>query len=286
VEVTVRDIDANGWRFRCREAGGSGEPVILLHGFPETSCMWEPLMATLAEAGYRCVAPDQRGYSPGARPQETDAYRYADLAADVLELARVLGFERFHLVGHDWGAGAGWAALAVQPDRVRSWTALSVPHYLAFARAVRDDPDEQLYRGILRLLLATDGSTEAAFAADDFATLRTVWAHSAPGEVEDYLSVFAQPGACAAALNWYRACRGHAAALDDDSFVFGPVAVPTLLLWGRNDRYIRRRSVELAAGYMTGPYRVVELDAGHFLVQEAPHAVADEICAHLRQNPL
>ena len=112
MEITVRDVDANGWRFRCRQAGDSGEPVLLLHGFPETSRMWEPLMATLAAEGYRCVAPDQRGYSPGARPQETDAYRYADLATDVLELARVLGFERFHLVGHDWGAGAGWAALA------------------------------------------------------------------------------------------------------------------------------------------------------------------------------
>jgi pimeloyl-ACP methyl ester carboxylesterase len=111
MEITVRDIEANGWRFHCREAGGSGEPVILLHGFPETSRMWEPLMVTLAAEGYRCVAPDQRGYSPGARPQEADAYRYADLAADVLELARVLGFQRFHLVGHDWGAAAGWAVL-------------------------------------------------------------------------------------------------------------------------------------------------------------------------------
>jgi pimeloyl-ACP methyl ester carboxylesterase len=151
---------------------------------------------------------------------------------------------------------------------------------------VRDDPDEELYRGILKLLLATDGSMEAAFAADDFAALRTVWVHSTPGEVEDYLTVLAQPGACAAALNWYRACRGHASALDDDSFVFGPVAVPTLLLWGKNDPYIRRMSVDLAAGYMTGPCRAVELDAGHFLVQETPHAVAGEICAHLRQNPL
>jgi pimeloyl-ACP methyl ester carboxylesterase len=286
MEITVRDIEANGWRFHCREAGGSGEPVILLHGFPETSRMWEPLMATLAAEGYRCVAPDQRGYSPGARPQEADAYRYADLAADVLELARVLGFQRFHLVGHDWGAAAGWAALAVRPDPVRSWTALPVPHYLAFARAVRDDPDEELYRGILGLLLATDGSTEAAFAADDFAALRGVWERSTPEEVEDYLTVFGQPGASAAALNWYRACRGHASALDDDSFVFGPVATPTLLLWGKDDPYIRRMSVDLATEYMTGPYRTVELDAGHFLAQEAPQAVADEICAHLRQNPL
>jgi pimeloyl-ACP methyl ester carboxylesterase len=83
----------------------------------------------------------------------------------VLELARALGFERFHLVGHDWGAGAGWAALAVRPDPVRSRTALSLPRYLAFARALRDDPDEEFYRGILKMLLAADGSTQAAFAA-------------------------------------------------------------------------------------------------------------------------
>jgi pimeloyl-ACP methyl ester carboxylesterase len=231
MQITVRDIDANGWRFHCREAGDSGEPVILLHGFPETSRMWEPLMVTLAGDGYRCVAPDQRGYSPGARPQGLDAYRYEDLAAYVLELARVLGFERFHLVGHDWGAGAGWATLAASPEPVQSWTALSVPHYLAFARAVRDDPDEEFYRGLLGLLLAVDGSMEAALAADDFAGLRTAWAHSSAAEVEDYLTVFRQPGASSGAISWYRACGGHARALDDDSFAFGPVSTPTLLLW-------------------------------------------------------
>jgi pimeloyl-ACP methyl ester carboxylesterase len=286
MQITMRDVDANGWRFRCREAGGPGEPVILLHGFPETSRMWEPLMVTLAGQGYRCVAPDQRGYSPGARPREIGAYRYEDLAGDVLALARALGFERFHLVGHDWGAGAGWAVLAVRPEPVRSWTALSVPHYLAFARAVRDDPDEDLYRGILGMLLAEDGSMEAMFAAEDFAALRAAWAHSTLEEVEDYLKVWGQPGASAGALSWYRACRGHARALDDDSFVFGSVRTPTLLLWGKDDPYVRRMSVDLATEYMTGPYRVVELDAGHFLVQETPRAVTDEICAHLRQNPL
>jgi pimeloyl-ACP methyl ester carboxylesterase len=286
MQITVRDVDANGWRFRCREAGGAGEPVLLLHGFPETSRMWEPLMARLAGDGYHCVAPDQRGYSPGARPQEAGAYRYEDIAADALGLAQALGFERFHLIGHDWGAIAGWAALTLRPGPVASWTALSVPHYLAFARAVRDDPDEGAYRSILGRLLAEDGSTEAALAADDFAGLRAAWVHSTPAEVEDYLAVFGQPGASRGALSWYRACRGHARALDDDSFVFGPVAAPTLLIWGRDDPYVRRMSVDLAAGYMTGPYRTVELDAGHFLVQEAPQAVADEICAHIRQHPL
>jgi len=106
--------------FHCRTAGDSGEPVILLHGFPETSHMWVELLPKLEAAGYRCLAPDQRGYSPGARPEGKENYQYGDLASDVFALADAWGVDRFHLVGHDWGAGAGWAAVATNPDRIAS----------------------------------------------------------------------------------------------------------------------------------------------------------------------
>ncbi len=107
--VTETTIEANGMTFRARTAGESGEPVILLHGFPETSHMYIPLMERLAAEGYRCLAPDQRGYSPGARPEGVENYRYLKLAEDIRGFADAMGAERFHLVGHDWGAGAGWA---------------------------------------------------------------------------------------------------------------------------------------------------------------------------------
>src|SRR5574339_996924 len=112
-QITVADLHANGMTFRVRKAGDTGEPVVLLHGFPETSHMWLQLIPKLVEAGYRCVAPDQRGYSPGARPADVEAYAYRALASDVFALADAAGFDRFHLVGHDWGALVGWAALGV-----------------------------------------------------------------------------------------------------------------------------------------------------------------------------
>ena len=280
--VVTRDVTANDQQFLCREAGVGGEPVLLLHGFPETSRMWTRLMSELADAGYHCLAPDQRGYSPGARPAAVDDYGYENLAADVHALAEAAGFGRFHLVAHDWGACAAWAALATNPDPVASFVSMSIPHYRAFAEAAWSDPDG-LYRSYLEFFIAPDHLAEDTLAADDFAAFKAeAWTSSSPEEVADYLDVFRQDGALTGALNWYRASRGHRRALDDPpSFGFGPVATPTVLLWGRDDPYALRLSVDTAADLMTGEYRVVELAAGHWLVQECPEAVRDEISAHL-----
>jgi pimeloyl-ACP methyl ester carboxylesterase len=281
MSVSSHEIEANGLRFSCRETGTSGEPVLLLHGFPETSCMWDPPMAALADAGFHCLAPDQRGYSAGARPTAVEAYGYEELAGDVRAIAEAAGFDRYHVVAHDWGAIAAWGALSLDSSAVASYVAMSIPHYLAFARAVRDDPDEEPYRGFLDLFTAEDHTAEAVLEADDFAGLRTAWTAHDAREVDSYLSVFRQPGALTGALNWYRASRAHRRALDDQSFLFRPVDTPTMLIWGRNDPHVRRMSVDLGVEYMTGPYRVVELDAGHWLAQEQPEAVMASVIEHL-----
>src|SRR5512139_1741792 len=151
--------------FRARFAGESGGPVMLLHGFPETSHMWVDLLPKLEAAGYRCMAPDQRGYSPGARPEGKEHYRYQDMASDVIALADAWGVDRFHLVGHDWGAGAGWAAVALFPERIVSWSALSVPHVAAFGRAIREDED-QAKRSTYVTFFQEPGVAEAALSAN------------------------------------------------------------------------------------------------------------------------
>ncbi len=276
--ITRRDIQANGMTFRCREAAGDGEPVILLHGFPETSHMWLPLMAQLSADGYRCLAPDQRGYSPGARPEGPEHYHYDDMASDVFALADAWGADRFHLVGHDWGAGAGWAAVAKSPGRIITWSALSVPHLGAFGKAIRDVPEQKAKSQYIEVF-QQPGVADAALAANDFAALKGVWSESPPEQVEEYLSVFSQPGAITAALNWYRGSRGLDP--DDPEIVFGPVEVPSLLIWGKNDMAIGRQGVEDAASFMRGPYTFVELDAGHWLIQEQPDRVCDEVSRHI-----
>lgn len=280
---TITEIAANGLTFRCRTAGDEGEPVILLHGFPETSHMWVELMPVLAANGYRVLAPDQRGYSPKARPEGKEHYRYHDLASDIFALADAFEAERFHLVGHDWGAGAGWAALAVNPGRIASWTALSVPHLGAFGQAIQSDPEQQQKSQYITFF-QEPGVAEAALSANDFQPLKDLWTESSAGEVEEYLAQFREPGALTAALNWYRGSRGIQPG--DEAIQFGPVSTPTLMLWGNRDQAIGRTAVQNAASLMSGPYRFVEMDAGHWLIQQKFEQVRDEILAHLRANPI
>ena len=124
--LRVEDIEANGLTFNCRRDGpDDGDLVVLLHGFPETSRMWLPLIERLASGDYQVLAPNQRGYSPGARPAEEAAYAYANLVEDLFSLVDAVGGDRFHLVAHDHGAGVGWAASATRPERLASYIAMS-----------------------------------------------------------------------------------------------------------------------------------------------------------------
>lgn len=134
-QITIQQVPVNQQIFTVRTAGleNSGDLVVLLHGFPESSLMWEPLMIKLANQGYRVIAPNQRGYSAGARPLGVQNYTMKLLAADVVALAHFFGFQqKFHLVGHDIGAVVGWTTATLYPQLLKSWTALSVPNWPAY----------------------------------------------------------------------------------------------------------------------------------------------------------
>lgn len=282
----ITQVEANGMVFRGRAGNvncASAEPVMLLHGFPETSAMWEELIAALVEEGYRCFAPDQRGYSRGARPSELSEYAYDKLVSDVVALADVLGFKRFHLVGHDWGSMLGWAALRICPDRVISWTAMSVPHVDAFRSAITSDADQQQRSWYLSLFMVPE-EPEKMFTGNDYATLRELWAAMPDYQLREYLNILSEPGALTAAINWYRA--NPTLLKVDKATEFGPVVHPTLLIWGNTDIAVGRVAVEGTRPLMHGRYKLVELDAGHWLVQEQPERVREEILRHLQANPL
>ncbi|MDK1024743.1 MAG: alpha/beta hydrolase [Gammaproteobacteria bacterium] len=279
------ELTANGLRFKCRKQGSKGEPVIMLHGFPETSHMWLPLMAKLSSTGYQCLAPDQRGYSPGARPEGIEHYRYAHLSDDVIAMADEMGYDKFHLIGHDHGAGVGWTVTNNHPDRVHSWTAMSVPHIAAFGRAIREDKDQSersQYIGVFQQV----GEAEKMLSADNLAPLKAIWDKGSKEQVEEYVNVFSQPGALTGALNWYRGSLSLEQDAADATQAVGEISTPTLCLWGNQDTAIGRQSTVWAAEYMTGPYRFVEMDAGHWLMQEAKDQVIAEILNHLQANPL
>ena len=274
--VEVRDVPAAGMSFRCRLSGPpGGEPVVLLHGFPESSAMWAPLMALLAAQGYRCLAPDLRGYSPGARPRAVGAYTMDQVASDVTALADVMGWRAFHLVGHDWGAGCGWTLVQLVPERLLSWTALSLPHMAAFGKALRTVP-EQKQKSWYMVFFQLPVLPELALGAW---ALERVWRNAGPDEAADYRRLFKPYGARRAVLNWYRAARRRTVA-------YGDVAVPTLFFWGNRDVAIARAGAEDTARYMKGEYRFLELDAGHWLPREAFGHVAPAVLEHLRRHPV
>jgi pimeloyl-ACP methyl ester carboxylesterase len=280
--MQTREINANGFTFKARELG-EGAPVLLLHGFPETSRMWEPLMEHLAGQGFHCLAPDQRGYSPGARPEGAANYTYDHIAADALALMDAMGWQRAHLIGHDWGAAAGWATVDSAPERITSWAPMSVPHLKAFGNAIRQNPDQQQKSGYITFFLQV-GTAEATLSGNDFAPLRGLYqnTHSAD-EVQEYIDVLSQPGALTAALNWYRGTAGIRAERGDDGVQFAPVSVPTLLIWGKDDPAIGRDAVMACKDNMTGPYELLELDCGHWIVQEALDQITGPITAHLKK---
>lgn len=279
------EVKANGLRFLCRKQGIQGEPVILLHGFPETSHMWLPLMAKLSTAGYQCLAPDQRGYSPAARPEGAAQYHYNHLSDDIVALADALGYDKFHLIGHDHGSGVGWTVTYHHSDRIQSWTAMSVPHIAAFGRAIKEDAD-QTERSQYMILFRTVGEAEKILSADNLAPLKQIWEKSSAEQVAEYVRVFSQPGALTGALNWYRGSLSMEKGTMDATQTIGVISTPTLCLWGNQDAAIGRQSTEWAAEYMTGPYRFVEMDAGHWLIQEQEDQVTNEILKHLQSNPI
>jgi len=274
--IEQTQMKAGDYTYEVRRAGHGDGVVILLHGFPETSHMWLPLLEHLAANGYTALAPDLRGYSPGATPPEAEHYSHASMAGDILAMADALGKERFHLVGHDHGAGLGWYMAGRHADRLISWTALSVPHIDAFGDAIANNPEQRQRSGYMQFFRQV-GTAEAALSANDFAALRNIWSASSPEQVEEYVRVLSQPGAMTGALNWYRG------GITPDRKPVGKISVPTVLIWGNQDSAIGRPGVTATPPLMEGPYRLVELDVGHWLIQEAEADVLRETLAHIQQ---
>ena len=271
-------IRARGMVFRARVAGlqGDGTALLLLHGFPETSIMWEELIASASAAGHRVVAFDQRGYSPGARPDGIESYQVPELVADAFAVADAVGFGRFHLVGHDWGAIIGWLVAAQDRDRVLSYAALSIPHPGAVAQA-NAESGTPFYVRIFR----TPGLAETLFTARGLAVMqRALYSTMPRSHREEYLAVFSEPGALRAALNWYRAMSPTSRSLAEIGM---KIAQPVLYLFGNADlpTYVRPEVRALQANFLTGPFESIELGAGHWLIQEKPKEVVEAVLDHV-----
>lgn len=279
-----REIELGGLTFEVDAAGpGDGPLVILLHGFPQSNYAWRHELPALAEAGYLAMAPNQRGYSPGARPLEVAGYAIEHLVGDIFALADHAGRERFHLVGHDWGGALGWLAAERAPERLRSLSILSRPHPNAFARALAETEDQVKRSGHHKTLLPAEAA--AGLLANGAEKLRAVYRrHNVPdGDVEAYLATLGDEAALNAAINWYRAGAGRATAgADGKAAGIAPTTVPTLYIWGDQDYPVSPQAAAWTADHVAADYTFVNLDGiGHFITDEKPGAVKGPLLEHL-----
>lgn len=267
--VTVRGLE-----FNVRTGGpDDGRPILLLHGFPQHGGMWDAVVPALHAAGLRTYAPDQRGYSPGTLSSDVDEYRMLNCVADMVALLDALGLDRVDVAGHDWGSVVGWHLAAAHADRVKSFTALSVPHPLAMSAARRESSGEQKQRSSYMTLFAMAGKAEQTLLEDD---ARRLWRllHPLPVEqAKSYVEPLLEPGALTGALNWYRRLERPE---------LGPAQAPVTFIWGNGDLAVSRTAALACPDFVAAgqDYRFVEVDGvSHWIADQVPHLVAAEITA-------
>ena len=248
-----------------------GPLVLLLHGFPQTSLSWRGVWPALADAGFRVVAPDLRGYSPDARPEGVEAYTMTHLVADVVALLEHLGASAAHVVGHDWGAAVAWQVAGRHPDRVRTLTTVSVPHPVAFAEALRSDPEQRERSQYMR----DWRSPETEQTLD----LRGLFGGVPAVAVDAYAERMAQPGALTAALSYYRAQSLQ------DLEGLGPITATTLHVWSDGDAALGPTAAHATGSHVRGPYRFEVLhDVSHWVPEEAADRLVPLLLEHLRAH--
>jgi pimeloyl-ACP methyl ester carboxylesterase len=283
-------VDANGISFECLRVGdGTGDRLaVCLHGFPDDAPSMVPVMVRLADAGYTAVAPYMRGYGPTDPAPDSD-YSAAALGGDAVALEATLA-ERFdveesYLVGHDWGAVAAYAADRTDPEAFERMATMAVPP--GFEAALLDHP-KQLLRSWYMWLFQLSDVPERALRWRDFALIDFLWGTWSPGwdypsnRIREVKETFRADGTVEAALRYYRdtvgpslssLARGDRPSLED----VPPVRTPTLVLAGEEDGCIGPELFE-HADEIIKECRVARVrEAGHFLQQEKPDVVSDEI---------
>lgn len=273
-------IPIKNYKFNCRiEGDSSNELVIFLHGFPESAYMWRNLMKAIAKKNFFCVAPNLRGYSKEACPKGKTNYTIDKLVNDVIEISQYFGKDKFHLVGHDWGAAIGWKTAHDYKERIYSFTGISVPHLQSFGVAMEKDGEQRKMSAYIRnfqwpLL------PEKQLRKHDFEVFKKLWKHSDESEINNYLSIFRNKSQLTGAINYYRANYKFLKSATKKQ-ILGNIDVPTLFIWGNKDLAIGSYSVNNSHQYMKNHYEFIELGAGHWLIQTNYNDILTAVSKHL-----
>jgi pimeloyl-ACP methyl ester carboxylesterase len=254
-------VSANGVDLYVEVHGEGGTPVLLVHGWPDSHEVWRNQVPVLVEHGFQVITPDLRGFGQSARPEGKEHYRLRDSVADMAAVLDACEVEQAHVVGHDWGSAVSWLTAIMRPDRVRTLTAISVPH--PFAPMTMRQHEMSWYT----LYFQFAGVAEARVSADDWAELREL----TPGyrDIERAIVNLSRPGALTATLNWYRA--NLAPRPPGPPPALPPVTAPTLGIWSDGDRYLDGARMRASAEFVRAPWRYEEIpDATHWIPLDAP----------------
>lgn len=280
----MTSITVRGLTFDYDDEGDPNhEAVLALHGFPQDRTSWRDFQAPVVAAGFRWLALDQRGYSPGARPTGRSAYRMSELVADVLAFCDALGVQRFHVIGHDWGGGVAWALASVAPQRLRSLTVLSTPHPAALTTVAWHS--DQLAKSWYMAAFQLPALPERMLLPGSKGWRQLT--RGLPADVQaHYRERAVAPGALTAMLNWYRALPGE---LAQPSVKMHRCPVSTLYVWGRRDPALGSAAAKKTVDYVTGSYTFIALArAGHWLPETESERVLpiflDHLAAHREQE--
>lgn len=275
-------IKANGLTHYVRDTGQENAPAaILLHGFPDSSAIWDKVTPALTSAGYRIIAPDLRGFGETDMGAHVDDYDIRTGAApDILALLDALNISRAHIVGHDFGAPVAWLLAAQHPDRFISLAALSVGHMRAYMTAGA----EQKKRSLYILFHQFRGLCEATYRMNDWALLRRHW--SAHGDIEEAIRLLSRPERLTAGLSWYRANANFKRILfppKPGAFGEETVRIPTLGLWSDGEAYLTEEQMTASAEYVEAPWRYERIkNASHWIPYDAPAELARLLTEHWR----
>jgi pimeloyl-ACP methyl ester carboxylesterase len=272
----MRTYAHDGLVFEVKDEGPEDGPaVLLLHGFPQDATSWDGVVEPLHAHGFRTLAPDQRGYSPLARPKRAGYYFLARTVGDAISLLDEAGIQQAHVVGHDWGGFVAWGIASAFPERVRTLSVISAAHVAAIkAASLRSLQGLRLfYIGLFQVPWLAEQLISPGGPGWD-AVVRGLPPHQA----QHYADRMRQPGALHAALNWYRAIPRE---LVRPALRMGRISVPTLYLWGELEPAIGRAAAEATAEYVTGDYTFEAIPrVGHWIPEAIPDHVAAALLAH------
>lgn len=291
MDITSQYITANNIKLHVVTAGDEkGEPVILLHGFPEFWYGWRNQISFLVEHGYRVIVPDQRGYNLSEKPKSLDDYRIRTLAADINALIDHFGYEKVNLIGHDWGGGVAWFVATIYPQQLKKLVILNTPYPSIMLREFHQRNFAQLKKSWYMFFFQIPWLPEALMSIGGYDGLAQAMYKSGKSDtfsdddMEKYKEAWLKPGAMTAMLNWYRAAaqRRSSRSMGSGNRELPRITVPTLMLWGEKDIALEKSLAEESIKLCENGKIVFFPDATHWVQHDESDAVNQHIHAFLQ----